>query len=50
MPARNNRGIVTIGDVTLVVAMERFGKHVSSETNSPNNKRAVLYAVRAEGL
>jgi hypothetical protein len=43
MPSRNNRGIVTIRDVTrTAVAMERLGKHVSAETNSRNNRRAVF--------
>jgi hypothetical protein len=47
MPARNSRGIVTIRDVTrTAVAMERLGKHVSAETNSRNNRRAV-FSVRS---
>jgi hypothetical protein len=43
MPTRNNRGIVTIRDVTrTAVAMEPLGKHVSSEMNSRNNRRFVF--------
>jgi hypothetical protein len=35
--------IVTTRDVTrTAVAMERLGKHVSAETNSRNNRRAVF--------
>jgi hypothetical protein len=48
MPAHNNRGIVTIRDVTrTAVAMERLGIHVSAEINSRINIRAVFCA---EGL
>jgi hypothetical protein len=51
MPARNNRGIVTIRDVARTdVAMEELSKYVSAETYSCNNRRAVFCAVRAEGL
>jgi hypothetical protein len=47
MPARNNRGIVTIRDVTsTAVDTERVGKRVSAETNSRNNRRAV-FSVRS---
>jgi hypothetical protein len=47
MSARNNRGIVTIRDVTrTVVAMEQLSKHVSAEMNSRNNRRAV-FSVRS---
>jgi hypothetical protein len=47
MPAHNNRGIVTIRDVTrTAVAVERLGKHVSAETNSRNKRRAV-FSVRS---
>jgi hypothetical protein len=43
MPAHNNRGIVTLGDVTrTAVAVERLGKHVSAETNSRNSGRTVF--------
>jgi hypothetical protein len=50
MPARNNRGIVKIRDVThTAVAMEQLSKNVSAETNSRNNIRAVSYAVRTSG-
>jgi hypothetical protein len=49
MPARNNRGIVTIQELTrTTVAMERLCTHVSAETNS-RNRRAVFCAVRAKG-
>jgi hypothetical protein len=49
MPASNNRGIVTIRNVTrTAVAMERLGKHVSAEPNSRNNGD-VFWAVRAGG-
>jgi hypothetical protein len=40
MLASKNRGIVTRRDI----AMERPSKHVSTETNSPNKKRAVFSA------
>jgi hypothetical protein len=42
MVSGNNRGIVTIRDVTraAAVAMERRGKDVSAGTNSRNNRRA----------
>jgi hypothetical protein len=44
MLARNNRGIVTIRDVTRTAAtMEQLSKHISAETNSRNNRRAVFY-------
>jgi hypothetical protein len=47
MPARTNGVIVTIGDVTrTAVAMERLGKHVSTETNSRNN-RIDVFSVRS---
>jgi hypothetical protein len=47
MPACNSRGIVTIRDVTCItVAMERLCKHVSTETNSRNNRKAV-FSVRS---
>jgi hypothetical protein len=43
MLACNNRGTVTIRDVTRkVVARERLGNHVSAETNSRNNRRDVF--------
>jgi hypothetical protein len=43
MPAYNNRGILTIQDVMrTAAAMEQLGKHVSAETNSCNNRRAVF--------
>jgi hypothetical protein len=46
MHERNNRGIVTIRDVTLTaVAMERLGEHVSAEMNSHKN-RAAVFSVR----
>jgi hypothetical protein len=41
---RNNRGIVTKRVVTLTaVAMEKLSKHVSVETNTRNNRRAMFY-------
>jgi hypothetical protein len=47
MPARNNRGIVTIRDVTRTdVAMEQLSKQVSAETNKCNNSGAV-FSVRS---
>jgi hypothetical protein len=47
MPARNNRGTITILDVTrTAVAIERLDKHVAAETNSSNNRRAV-FSVRS---
>jgi hypothetical protein len=47
MPTRNNKGIVTIRDVTgIAVAMKRMDKHVSVETNSRNNRRYV-FSVRS---
>jgi hypothetical protein len=47
MSASNNRGTVTIRDVTrIAVVMGRLGKHVSAETNSRNNRTAV-FAVRS---
>jgi hypothetical protein len=43
MLARNNRGIATIRDVThTAVAMEQLNKHVSAETKSRNNRRAMF--------
>jgi hypothetical protein len=43
MPARNNRGVVTIRSVTYTaVAREQLGKHVSTETNLHNSRRAVF--------
>jgi hypothetical protein len=43
MHARNNRGIVTIRDVTgTAVAMEQVSKHVSAEKNTRNNRGAVF--------
>jgi hypothetical protein len=43
MPALCNRGLGTLRDVTrAAVAMERWGKHDSAETNSRNNRRAVF--------
>jgi hypothetical protein len=43
MSACNNRGILTIGDVTrTAVDLERLGKHVSAQTNSRNDGRAVF--------
>jgi hypothetical protein len=43
MPSCNNRGIVTIRDVTRrAIAMERLHKHVSAEMNSRNKRRAVF--------
>jgi hypothetical protein len=43
MPARNNRGIVTIRDVTrTAVAMEQLSKQVSEEMNTRNNRGAVF--------
>jgi hypothetical protein len=48
MLARNNRGIVTMRDVTrTAVAMEQLSKHFSTDTNSLNNKKAVVYVVAA---
>jgi hypothetical protein len=45
MPAHNNRGIVARPDVTrTAVIMERLDKHVSTEINSCNNRRAVFSA------
>jgi hypothetical protein len=45
MPARNNRGIVTIRDVTrTAVAMEHLSKHISAETNSCNSRITVFSA------
>jgi hypothetical protein len=42
-PARNNRGIVTIRDVSrTTVTMEQLIKHVSAERNSHSNRRAVF--------
>jgi hypothetical protein len=47
MPARNNRGIVTMRDVTrTAVAMEQLSKQVSEEMNTRNNRRAV-FSVRS---
>jgi hypothetical protein len=46
-PARDNRGIVTIRDVTrTAVAVERLGNHVSAGTSSRNNVSAV-FSVRS---
>jgi hypothetical protein len=43
MLARNNRGIVTIRDVTrTAVAKEQLRKHVSVDMNPRNNRRAVF--------
>jgi hypothetical protein len=43
MPARNNRGIATIQDVTCkTVAMEQLNKHVSAEENTRNSGGAAL--------
>jgi hypothetical protein len=43
MPARDNRGTVTIRDVTrTAVAMVQLSKHVSTETNSRNNMSCFL--------
>jgi hypothetical protein len=43
MPARNNRGVFTIWDLTrTAVAMEQMSKHVSTKTNTRNNRRAVF--------
>jgi hypothetical protein len=52
MTARTNRKIVTLRDVTrITVAMERLCKHVSAETISRNNRRAVFSVCSfAEGL
>jgi hypothetical protein len=50
-PVRNNRGIVTIQDVTrTAVAMEQLSEHVSTYMNTRNSRTAVFCAVRAEGL
>jgi hypothetical protein len=47
MTPHNNRGGVTIPDVThIAVIMKRLGKHVSAETNSRNNRR-VVFPVRS---
>jgi hypothetical protein len=47
MPARNNREIATMPDVTrAAVPMEQRGKHVSAETNSHNNQK-VVFSVRS---
>jgi hypothetical protein len=47
MPARNYRGIDTLKNVTrTAVAMERLGKHISAETISRNNRRA-LFSLRS---
>jgi hypothetical protein len=49
MPARNNRGGVTTGDVTrIAVTMEQLRKYVSVETNTRHNRRA-LFSVRSVG-
>jgi hypothetical protein len=43
MLANNNRGIVTIRDVTrIAVALEQMNKHASTETNTSNNRRDVF--------
>jgi hypothetical protein len=43
LPAPNNRGIVTIRDMTrAAVAMEQLSKHVSAEKNSRNSRIAVF--------
>jgi hypothetical protein len=43
MPALNNRGIITIRDVTrTAVALERLGKHAFAKTNSRNKRRAMF--------
>jgi hypothetical protein len=47
MPARSDRGIVTIRDVTRTAVSSI---HVSAETNSRNSRRAVFCAVRDEEL
>jgi hypothetical protein len=48
MPSSNNRGIVTIGDVTrTAVTIEKLSKHVSSATNTRNNKRVVFSVLRS---
>jgi hypothetical protein len=47
MLARNNREIVTIGDVTrIAVAMEQLSKQVFAEMNIRNNRGAV-FSVRS---
>jgi hypothetical protein len=47
MPACNNRGVVTIRDVTCTaVVMELLGKHVSAEMNAHNN-RGGAFSVRS---
>jgi hypothetical protein len=47
LPTHKNRGIVTIPDMMhTAVAMEQLSKHVSAETNSRNNRRAV-FSVRS---
>jgi hypothetical protein len=43
MPARNNRGGVTICDATrTAAAMEQLSEQVSTEMNTCNNRGAVL--------
>jgi hypothetical protein len=47
MPASNNRGVVTIREVTrTAVAMEELSKHVSGEMNT-SNKRSAVFSVRS---
>jgi hypothetical protein len=49
--ARNNRLIVKIRDLTrTAVAMERFGKHLSAETNSSNSKRLCFLVGPYQGV
>jgi hypothetical protein len=47
MPARKNRGIFAIPDVTrTAVAMERLDKRISKKMNS-RNKRKAVFSVRS---
>jgi hypothetical protein len=47
--ARNNRGMVTISDVTRTTVGIELSTHVSKETNSLKTRGSVFCVVRAKG-